>query len=148
MARTRINSRSKDLIKDNGSVLVSVVHGEQIKLEMVLSWLTNLSGYQITAKAAEADMTGVSSSNNELPTQRTALEPAELPILDSDPADNKFDIVIPELLIANYATKPTPNAPVYAWLDLEVVDTGVGDARQVWKPFRGLIEILYSPTEE
>mgnify|MGYP001007682654 CR=1 FL=1 len=102
MARTRINSRSKDLIKDNGSVLVSVVHGEQIKLEMVLSWLTNLSGYQITAKAAEADMTGVSSSNNELPTQRTALEPAELPILDSDPADNKFDIVIPEHEMANH----------------------------------------------
>lgn len=47
MARSKINSASKDLITDDGSVLVSVVEGEQIHMDVTLNWLTNLTGRKL-----------------------------------------------------------------------------------------------------
>ena len=56
-------------------------------------------------------------------------------------------MVLPETLIAGWSPQPSPNKPVYGYIDLEIRDTGVGTRKQVWKPFRGLVEVRYSPTE-
>jgi hypothetical protein len=150
MARTRINSKSKDLIKDNGSVLLSIIEGEQIQLGITLGWLTNLTGYTIVAKIVEADSSAIDHTDPQsLPTVvKAGGQITTLPIIDSDATDNTFQIVIPETLVASYATQPSPTQPTYGWIGVEVADTGTGNAKQIWKPMRGLVEILYSPSEE
>jgi hypothetical protein len=150
MARTRINSKSKDLIKDNGSVLVSVVEGEQIHMGVTLGWLTSLAGYTITAKIVEADSSAIDHTDiDSLPLVRQAGgQVTTLPIIDADVTDNTFNIVIPEDLVSLYVTQPSPEKPAYGWIGVEVADTGVGNAQQIWKPMRGLVEVLYSPSEE
>jgi hypothetical protein len=148
MARSRINSKSKDLISDNGSVLLSVIDGEQIHMDITVGWITNLSGYYIAAKIVEANSSSLNHTNKELPTQvQTSGQVTTLAIIDSDATDNTFKIVIPENLSASYTTQPQPEAPAYGYLGLELRDTGTGSAQQIWKPMRGLVEILYSPSE-
>jgi hypothetical protein len=144
MARSKITSASKDLISDNGAVLASVVDGEQIHLEVTLNWLTNLTSYELKATAIEADNKG----DGQIPTSvKTSGVISQLPIIDADPADNTFNIVFPEELIAAWATQPSPDKPVYGYIELEVRDPGLGDYKQIWKPIRGIVEVLYSPTE-
>ena len=145
MARSRITSPSKDLIKDDGSVLFSVVMGEQLHFEITLNWITNLSTYTFFAKVVEAD--------NDLTKKTIPTEPklggivTTLPIIDTVTTDNKFTIVIPQTLIDSWTVKPKPGKPVYGFIDLQVEDNAIGNQEQVWKPLRGLIEVLYSPTE-
>lgn len=148
MARARINSASKDLIKDNGAVLVSVVEGEQLRMNITLNWLVSLSDYTVVAKIVEADMSGELDENGYPVDIKTGGEVTVLTLLDQDSTDNTFDIVIPETLIDSWVTQPTPNVPTYGWIGLEVRDSGVGDYQQVWKPLRGLVEVLFSPSEE
>jgi hypothetical protein len=144
MARSRITSASQDLISDNGAVLASIVDGEQIQLDVTLNWLTNLTGYQLKVTVIEAQNTG----DGKIPT---AVQPSgvitQLPILDATVTDNTFKIVFPENLIATWNVQPSPDKPVYGYIELEVKDTGVGNLQQIWKPLRGLVEVLYSPTE-
>ena len=107
-----------------------------------------MSGYTITAKVVEADSRTLNHTLKELPTQAlTSGQIVALPIVDSDNTDNVFEIVFPETLLNNFTTMPTPEAPTYAWIGLEIQDTGTGNEKQVWKPLRGLVEILYSPSE-
>jgi len=147
MARSKINSASKDLINDNGAVLISLVEGEQIHMDMTLNWLTSLQDYTVTVKVVEADMTGVTAGN--YPTvKRVGGQVTVLTTIDATVTDNTFKIVIPENLIDLWATQPTPQSPTYGWIGVEVRDSGVGSAQQIWKPFRGLVEVLYSPSEE
>jgi hypothetical protein len=146
MARSKINSASKDLIEDDGSVLVSVVEGEQIHMDVTLNWLTNLTGYTITCKVVEADSSNLTKGS--YPTQEvTNGQITTLDILDSDITDNQFKIVIPEDLIDSWTTQPAPEKPTYGWIGLEIRDVGVGNEQQIWKPMRGLVEVLYSPSE-
>ena len=148
MARSRINSKSKDLISDNGSVLVSVIEGEQIHMDVTLNWLTNLSTYTMVAKVVEANSSTLDYTKDELPTQeQTGGVITTLTIIDSDPTDNNFKIVIPETLIDSWTTQPRPNKPSFGWIGLEVRDNGTGADQQIWKPMRGLVEVLYSPSE-
>lgn len=148
MARSKINSRSKDLMKDNGAVLVSLVEGEQIQMEITLGWLTNLTGYTLTAKVVEADMAGAMDDDGYPKDVKAGGVVTTLTILDATVSDNTFKIVLPENLIDSWTTQPTPDSPTYGWIGLEVRDTGVGTQQLVWKPFRGLVEVLYSPSEE
>jgi hypothetical protein len=145
MARSKITSGSKDLITDDGSVLVSVVEGEQTRLSLTLGWLTNLAGYTIIAKVIEGENvqgTGV------LPAAAASTPSiTNLDILDTVSTDNSFEIVIPEDLISSWGTTPIPDKPVYGFIGLEIRDPGVGNEQMVWKPLRGLVEVRYSPTE-
>jgi len=145
MPRSAITSTSKDLIYDDGAVLVSVIKGEQTRLDIVASWLTNLSGYTITAKIVEGDNTQdsgvIPATANNSPVVTT------LTILDSTPTDNQFDIVIPQDLTDTWDTYPIPDKPVYGFIGLEIADTGTGVNQQIWKPMRGVVEVRYSPTE-
>ena len=146
MPRSKITSASRDLITDDGAILVSLIEGEQTRLNLTIGWVVNLSGYTITAKVIEGDNTQDSGTK---PTNiRSGGVITDLAIIDTDPTDNIFEIVIPEDLIDTWATYPIPDKPVYGFIGLEIRDTGTGSNQQVWKPMRGLVEILYSVTEE
>ena len=145
MPRSKITSGSKDLITDDGAVLVSVVEGEQTRLDMVVGWLTNLSGYTITAKVVEA--ANIQGSGEKPTDPQPAGAVITLPIIDDDATDNQFDIVIPSTIIDTWTTTPEPDQPIYGFIGLEIADTGTGNAQQIWKPMRGLLEVRYSPTE-
>jgi len=144
MGRSRLSSPSKDTINDDGTTLVSVVDGEQIQIQLTVGWMTNLSNANILAKVVEGNNLG----DGELP-DGTATNPivTTLVILDQDATDNVFKIVLPEDLTASWSQKATPNKPVYGFIGLEIDDGGAGSARQIWKPLRGLVEVLYSPSE-
>lgn len=145
MPRSKITSSSKDLITDDGAILASVIHGEQTRLDMVVGWLTNLSGYTITAKVVEGNNVQGSGAKPDAPQTGGAV--ITLPIIDATPTDNQFDIVIPQTLIATWNTTPEPDKPIYGFIGLEIQDTASGNNQQIWKPMRGLVEVLYSPTE-
>ncbi len=144
MARSKITSASQDLISDNGAVLASIVDGEQLHLEVTLNWLTNLTGYQLKVNVIEA----LNLGDGKIPTTvRPSGVITQLPLLDSVVTDNTFKIVFPENLIAAWTVQPLPDKHVYGYIELEVKDTGSGNLQQIWKPLRGLVEVLYSPTE-
>lgn len=144
MARSRINSPSKDLIKDNGSVLISLADGEQLRFDVTFSWLVNLTGYTIKATVVEGNNLG----EGVVPTApRSGGIVTALPLLDLVTTDNTVTLVFPEDLIEDWTVQPGVDRPVYGFVELEVRDTGVGTQQQVWKPLRGLVEVLYSPTE-
>ena len=145
MARSKITSKSKDLITDDGSILVSIIEGEQTRMNITVGWITNLNGYIITAKVVEAANAQGSGVLPQDPQSGGAI--ITLPIIDTVTSDNQFDIVIPEDLIDTWATSPEPDQPIYGFIGLEIRDIGVGDAQQIWKPMRGSIEVRYSPTE-
>jgi hypothetical protein len=144
MARSKITSSSQDLISDDGAVLISVIRGEQIHLNLTLNWLANISDYTLLCKVVEADNDGAGTKPVYVANGAAI---TTLPILEATDEDNQFKLVIPETLGEDWAIAPSPNSPVYGYIDLEIRDTGIGNQQQVWKPFRGLIEIRYSPTE-
>jgi len=121
-------------------------------MDMTLNWLTNLTGYTLTAKIVEADSSSLdhtATDGSQLPTTiRSGGQVTTLPIIDTTISDNSFVLVIPETLVNNYGTKPLPEKPSYGWIGLEVKDNASGTAQKIWKPFRGLVEILFSPSEE
>ena len=133
------------MITDDGAILASVIHGEQTRLDIVVGWLTNLSNYTITAKVVEGNNTQGSGEKPVAAEVGGAV--ITLPIIDTVVSDNQFDIVIPQTLIDTWATTPEPDKPIYGFIGLEIQDSGAGNAQQIWKPMRGLVEVLYSPTE-
>jgi hypothetical protein len=145
MARSSITSTSKDIITDDGSVLVSVIKGEQVRLNITLGWITNLAGYTILCKVVEGNNDGEGTK----PTLAATSSPqiTTLATIDTTTTDNIFDIVVPHDLCDNWDFQPLPGKPVYGFIGLQVSDTGSGSAQQIFKPFRGLVEVLYSPTE-
>lgn len=128
------------------TVIRSMIQGEQVRLRVTLNWLTSLSGYTLTVKAVEADMSDLNTSG--YPTSiLSGGAVTTLPTIDASTDDAEFDIVFTQTFTADYTTQPTPNSPVYAFVELEIADSGVGNAQQIWKPLRGLAEVRYSPTE-
>jgi len=145
MARSNITSVSKQLISDDGSVLASVIQGEQTRMDIVVGWLNNLLGCEIVCKVVEGD--NVQDSGAIPVTANDTPVVTVLPIIDLDPQDNMFSIVIPETLIDNWDTYPSIDKPIYGFIGLEIKDVGVGIEQQIWKPMRGLVQVRYSPTE-
>jgi hypothetical protein len=144
MARSKITSSSKDLISDNGAVLVSIIQGEQLHLELKLNWLVNLTGYDIDAIVQEALNDGKGSTPKDIqPNGVTTV----LPLLNPDETDNKITLVIPKTLSLDWTVQPKPDQPVYGFIEVSVKDTGADDQQQIWKPFRGMVEVRYSPTK-
>jgi len=145
MPRSNITSKSTDLLTDDGSIIASVVKGEQVRIALTAAWLTNLSGYTILAKVVEGD--NAQDSGLIPATARSSPVVTTLPIIDTTATDNQFEIVIPATLCDNWNAFPAPDKPVYGFIDVEIADTGSGNLQQIWKPLRGVVEIRYSPTE-
>ena len=61
---------------------------------------------------------------------------------------NMVYLQIPTTLIDSFEVAPTVGHPVYAFIELRVSEPAGVAYQRTWKPVRGLIEVLYSPTEE
>lgn len=143
---TRSPIRGKDNNAITRSVTISIAHGEQIHLTVILDWITDLTGYTITATVAEG--ANEAGDGTEVPKDEDAtLTVTTLPIIDADVADNTFKMVLPADLIDAWDQKPTPDDPVYGFFGLSIADPGVGVAQQKFVPIRGLIEVRYNPGE-
>ena len=61
---------------------------------------------------------------------------------------NKVNIQFPELLTVTpaWTVQPTATAGVYGFFELRVTEPAGGIFTRTWKPMRGLVKILYSPT--
>lgn len=160
MARSKISSTTKSAVNDDGSIIFPIVDGEQLHIEFALGWLTDLTGYNIHAKIVEALNDGTGSK----PTSAKPGGVRKLLTIDSGyirnivAGSNKFTLVLPWNLSEGFEPRPAPDAPVFAYIDIEVGEPGTGDPeapvgdpatpdKQVWKPIRGLVSIDYSPTE-
>lgn len=146
MTRGLIRASDTTVVTDNGSLIISVVDGEQLHFGITLKWLTDLSTYTLEAKAVEGrneagDARSIPMSEADTPQIVT------LPIVDDTPTDNMFDLVIPKDIAANFDVDPTPDDPVYAYFAISVADGGTGTAQKIWVPVRGVIEIVYNPLE-
>jgi hypothetical protein len=171
MARSTITSKTKDLISDDGSVLVSLIKGEQTQISVTINWLTSLSGCIITPKVVEANNTNyptlptqVHQSNPNIRLLEILYNSGSGLAVDTNAStsgsannSNTFSLVFPEDLITqggsaaagqgDYNVQPDINKSVYGFLGVEIKDTGVGALQQIYKPFRGLVEVRFSPTE-
>lgn len=146
MARSDITGKTIDLISDDGSVLFSIAQGEQLHFSITLDWLTDLTGYTITAKVVEA-FNVLGDGTNAPVLEAVTPQITALTIIDDTVSDNEFKIVLPDDLAANWDVQPRPDDPVYGYFALSVADTGTGDEQQIFVPLRGLIEVRYNPVE-
>lgn len=159
MARSRLSNTTKSLIDDDGSVLLSVVNGEQLQISVQAEWIVNLTGYNIHCRIIEGNNDGNGTKPSIIkPGGQVKLLTISNGFIRDVTTNNTFKFVIPWNLIAGYSPQPLPDKPVYAFFELEIGEPGTGDTtdpvgdtaavdKQVWKPLRGLVEILYSPTE-
>ena len=160
MARSYINDTANNLVNDSGSVLVAIVKGEQLHVEVALGWLTSLTDYNIHARLVEAVNDGAGGKPQEVKIGgiKRLLTKANGYIIDMDESDNKFTIVFPYDIAVGAVPQPAPAAPIFFFLDVEVGEPGTGDTdpvgdaalpnAQIWKPVRGLVQVMYSPTED
>jgi hypothetical protein len=56
-------------------------------------------------------------------------------------------IQFPSGLSTGYLPQPSVVAPVYCFMELEVTDVNTSIYIRTWKPVRGMVQILFSPTE-
>jgi hypothetical protein len=63
---------------------------------------------------------------------------------------NKVFIQFPEELSITplWLTEPTPVSPVYGFFELRVKEPTGGVYQRTWKPMRGLVQLLFSPTHQ
>ena len=59
---------------------------------------------------------------------------------------NIVTLVFPDTLSTDYEIQPEPDKPIYAYFELSLTEAGT-DYNKSWKPMRGLIEFLFSPTQ-
>jgi hypothetical protein len=76
---------------------------------------------------------------------------AVLPSLDTafwvETLANKIYIQYPSTLGSTWAVSPVGDSPVYGFFELRVTEPADAVYRRTWKPIRGMVEILFSPTE-
>ncbi len=60
---------------------------------------------------------------------------------------NKIYVQFPLTLASTWAVQPTVGAPVYGFFELRVTEPTDSIITRTWKPVRGMVEILFSPTD-
>lgn len=60
---------------------------------------------------------------------------------------NEIRVQFPSTLSSDWAVSPTVNYPVYGFFELRVTEPFNSTYRKTWKPVRGMVEILFSPTD-
>lgn len=71
------------------------------------------------------------------------------PDVDPQWAETTLDKVylqFPKTLASNWAVAPLVNSPVYGFFELRVTEPADSVFRRTWKPVRGMVEVLFSPT--
>lgn len=195
MARSQLADVSTDLQSDTGSVLWSLIQGEQLEFAVTLNFLTNAGvGYTYEAVVIEgnnivgdgsipdtARVGGVETTLTvRVPTDRgtwngataydredvvfysglyyklfsgTARVSATIPssdVLWEVYVPNKVYIQFSKTLSLTppYTVQPTNVSAVHGFFELAVTEPAGGVFQRTWKPMRGLLEILFSPTEQ
>jgi hypothetical protein len=201
MARSQIGEVTTELTTDTGSVLLSLVQGEQLEFPVTLSFLTNAYGYTYEAVLMEGlnvlgddsvpSAARPSGVNNTL-TVRVPVEKGtwavgttydiedvvEHPVssgffyksrvdtnIGNTPGNNaywllhspntvyiqfgdKLTLVSAAPVWAAWTVQPTFTSSVYGFFELRVTAPVVsGIFTRTWKPMRGIVEFLYSPTQ-
>ena len=59
---------------------------------------------------------------------------------------NRVYVQFPETLGFNWAVSPKVNSPVYGFFELRVTEPNTFAFKRTWKPVRGMVELLFSPT--
>lgn len=197
MARSSLLDTTQDLMSDGGSVLWSIVTGEQLEFPIVLNFLDDTTlkvsnNYFYEAVVIEADNTvgqlerptivkesGVQTVLNiRIPAligewdQNSAYNREEIVSYDSkyfkllsgaaridstqpdiDPfweetTLNKIYIQFEKTLGATWSQSATVATPVYGFFELRVTEPDSIYFTRTWKPIRGMVELLFSPTQE
>ena len=146
MPRSPIREKTIDAITDDGAILFSVAEGEQIQITITLDWITDLTGYTITAKIAEA-LNVVGDGVVPPLDEDTSLIVTTLPIIDDTVTDGVFKVVITDDFHVGWSVQPTPDDPTYGFFALSIEDSGIGNLQQKFVPIRGLVEVRYNPLE-
>lgn len=192
MARALLTSNPSELVTDSGSVLWSIIKGEQLEYPIIIDFLPDPTDYTFEAVVVEA-------YNIEFQTERPIMVlPAgvqttlivRLPVyigiwdpiqsynmeevvlyndvyyklisgvafVDATPPDispywtttslNIVYVQFPSNLGFTYAVQPAVGHPVYGFFELRVTEPAGTIYQKTWKPIRGMIQILFSPTDE
>jgi hypothetical protein len=191
MARSLLTDTRQDLIDDSGSVLWSIVKGEQLEFPVEIEFLTNvLLGYQFECVVVEAnnvalqeeyptdiqlagiqtvlslrlpdyvglwEPTGVYDAGNtvlhddiyyEL-SDGLAYSSTALPNVDTNwelAKMNQIYVQFPSTLGSDWNVQPMVNHPTYGFFELRVTEPVHYAFRKTWKPVRGMVQLLFSPT--
>jgi len=203
MARSQLTEISEDLNTDSGSVLWSLVRGEQLEFPITMNFIENypvLSGgfmvnpssrytYEVVVVEALNTSTqeeppkvvrpsGVTSTLNvRVPTYRgnwdavqgynkeeivaynskyyklltgSARVSATQPSSDtlwSETTLNKVYVQFPATLGSTWTVQSVGNTSVYGFFEMRVTEPSDAIFQRTWKPVRGMLELLFSPTE-
>lgn len=60
---------------------------------------------------------------------------------------SRIYLQFPKTLAGNWSVSPTVGHPVYGFFELRVTEPTDGVFQRTWKPIRGMVQILFSPTE-
>jgi len=203
MARSRIIQPDvNDLITDAGSVLFSLVKGEQLEFPVTLNFVVDATNnYTYEAAVVEAantsTQTGLLNADTlvydrpksieasgaktsltvRVPTNRgtwqdvQAYNREEIVLYNSIyykllegaarvnsttpdqdslwavTALNKIYVQFPDTLANDYVLNPSVSSPVYGFFELRVTEPTDSIYSRTWKPIRGMVEFLFSPTD-
>lgn len=196
MARSSLLNTTEDLISDGGSVLWSIVTGEQLEFPVTLSFLNpddfkaNMA-FEYEAVVIEADNVSLQTTRpvniraGGIQTPLVVRVPTYLGIWnanesynweevtqysgkyykllrgtnynssltpDIDPnwvetTINRVYIQFPESLGSTWEVKAQVGSPVYGFFELRVTEPTTPYFKRTWKPIRGMVELLFSPTD-
>jgi hypothetical protein len=199
MSRTPITADGTSLVDDSGTVLWSLIRGEQLEFPIKIAFLgscVSTSGYVFEACVLEAENApnqenapdaiqqgGVKTDLNvanggvrllvdvgvwsaaapynagEMVSRNgkyyalkagAARVNSTVPESDSyweETTPNTIYIRFPGTLGADWSVKPKIGFACYGFFELSVQEPAAYSWRRKWKPTRGMVELLYSPTQ-
>jgi hypothetical protein len=191
MARALLTSSPTELMTDSGSVLWSIIKGEQLEYPIIIDFLDNVTGYTFEAAVVEAyniefqTERPIMSMPDGIQNSLTVRLPVFIGIWDPVQSYNMEEVVsyngtyykliagvafvdatapdispywvetamnivyvqFPAALGNNYAEQPTVGHPVYGFFELRVTEPAGTIYQRTWKPVRGMVQILFSPTD-
>ena len=195
MARSRLLTPTSDLMSDGGTVLFSLVMGEQIEYPVTLDFLESVAvtanNYTFEAVVVEGlnvdgqfTIPAAARSNGEKRTLFVRLPVyigewnefyaynkeevvlysgtyykllsgagrinSAAPNIDPmwvETVLNKLYIQFPKELGSTWTSKPAVSFPAYGFFELRVTEPADSIFSRTLKPVRGLVELLYSPTD-
>lgn len=196
MSRARLTQTPVDLVTDSGTVLLSLVKGEQLEFPVTLNFLIDAThkvtnNYIYEAVVIEAkNVLGQSSAPIDImpsgvSTVLTVRTAEYLGTWNEFAAYNKEEVVLyngkyykllggvgrmyptpptidplweltllntiyiqfPSTLASTWSVQATVDKSVYGFLELRVTEPTDPIFTRTWKPVRGMVEILFSPTD-
>ncbi len=80
-------------------------------------------------------------------TARISSTPPSVDSLWEETVLNKIYVQIPSTLASTWSVQPMVDKPVYGFIELRVTEPTDPVFQKTWKPIRGMVEILFSPTD-